>query len=252
MADFPASIARALFHRLGLHVSRLPANRWDALDDTILRLRTSGYLPRIVIDGGANVGDWTRRVQPIFPQAAYDLVEPQPACRPALEALARRLPAVRIHGVALTSPGATRLTMIDDSRGAGATGVHVATAAEAAGRSTLDVPATTLDDLFADRVSLADRALLKLDLEGHESAALAGAPRLLEAVEVLLTEVRFYDIDRSGRPVFADLLARLRTSGFELYDVATLSGRPRDGRLRLGDVVFVRRDSALMQDVSEP
>jgi hypothetical protein len=37
---------------------------------------------------------------------------------------------------------------------------------------------------------------------------------------------------------------------FELYDFACLGARPRDMRLQMGDVIFVRRDSLLMADTS--
>jgi len=49
----------------------------------------------------------------------------------------------------------------------------------------------------------------------------------------------------SRRPIFSDVLGFLRDRGFELYDVASLSARPRDGRLRQADGVFVRRESPL-------
>jgi hypothetical protein len=38
--------------------------------------------------------------------------------------------------------------------------------------------------------------------------------------------------------------------GFALYDVLALASRPRDGRLRSGDVMFVRGNSPLLADVS--
>ena len=108
----------------------------------------------------------------------------------------------------------------------------------------------TLDELFAGKISRSDRALLKLDIEGYEIPALKGASQLLEAVEALLTEVQFFEINGNGRPQFGDMVEFMRARGFEVYDVACLSQRPRDMRLRMGDIVFVRRDRELMQDLS--
>src|SRR4029077_15146020 len=90
----------------------------------------------------------------------------------------------------------------------------------------LGARATTLDELFAGRLSRADRALLKLDIEGHEREALLGARRLLEAVEVVYTEVRFFDIEHSGRPLFDDIAALLADRDFQLYDFGMLAARP--------------------------
>ena len=113
----------------------------------------------------------------------------------------------------------------------------------------VQVAATTLDQLLAARVEPGDRALLKLDIEGHEIEALKGATDLLTRVEVVVSEVRFFDVNKGGRPVFADVLAFLDTQGFALFDFASLGGRPRDRRLWIGDAVFLRRGSPLAEDV---
>ena len=195
------------------------------------------------------MGAWTRMVHPIFPTAEFHLIEPQPACAEALQDLVRRMPRLTFHSVAVTEPGITLVRMIGGGEKGGGTGAWVARPGEMA-PGEVECPATTLDALLADRIARADRALLKLDLEGHEVPALQGASRLLQAVEVVLTELQFYEINDNGRPIFADLLNLLRERGFELYDFACLSQRPRDMRLRVGDVVFVRRDSPLLIDRS--
>jgi hypothetical protein len=139
--------------------------------------------------------------------------------------------------------------MIGGGEKGGSTGAWVARPDET-GSDAVDVPAATLDSLLNERVTTEDRALLKLDLEGHETAALEGARQLLERIEVVLSECQFYEINGNGSPVFVDLLNWLAQRGFELYDFACLSQRPRDMRLRMGDAIFVRRDSALLKDRS--
>jgi hypothetical protein len=111
-----------------------------------------------------------------------------------------------------------------------------------------DVHATTFDELFADQITPEDRVLLKLDLEGHELAALSGAARLLRSVEAVLTELSVFDIEGSGRPIYSDYVAFFAAAGFDLYEIAALSPRTRDMRLRQADVIFVRRDSPLLAD----
>jgi hypothetical protein len=128
-------------------------------------------------------------------------------------------------------------------------GARIARAAQEAERG-VECAAATLDALMGDDIARADRALLKLDLEGHEIPALRGGGRVLEAVEVVLTEVQFFGVGDNGRPRFSDMHRFFEERGFDLYDVACLSPRPRDLRLRLGDVIFVRRVSALLADPS--
>jgi hypothetical protein len=118
------------------------------------------------------------------------------------------------------------------------------------GGDEVECPATTLDALFAGWVRPDHRALLKLDLQGHELPALRGGTRLLASVEVVLTEVSFLEFEPGARPQFAELATALFDRGFELYDVLTLSSRPRDRRLRQGDVVFVNRTSPVLADRS--
>ncbi len=242
--------ARYTLERAGYRITRVrPANRFQAMDETLLLLRGFGYAPRVIIDGGANMGAWARMAHGIFPQALIHLVEPQAACAPALEKLVSSTPGLVFHRIAITEPGATRVRMLGGGRNGGSTGARVAAPYEQ-GDDEVEYAATSLDALFSDRIGAADRTLLKLDLEGHELAALRGGQRLLDAVEVVLTELQFFEINDNGRPVFADILNFLRTCDFELYDFACLSQRPRDMRLRMGDVVFARRDSALLSDRS--
>jgi hypothetical protein len=133
--------------------------------------------------------------------------------------------------------------------GGGSTGAHVVRDPGVRAGLT-SVPATTLDELLGLRIGANERVLLKLDVEGHELDVLAGSQRLLSRVDTIVSEVQFYDIDRAGNPVFAEYVAALDRLGFLLYDIAGLSERRRDGRLTVGDAVFVRRGSALAADNS--
>jgi FkbM family methyltransferase len=235
--------------RAGFHIGRTPPNRFDAMAAVIAHLAARGYSPRAVIDGGANVGRWTDMASRAFPSASFYLVEPQPGCRAALERLRRHLSLVNVLPYALAAPGIEQVTMAGSGADSTSEGAWVADSTVGSPDQQIVVVARTLDQLFTGRFTPADRLFLKLDLEGQELNALKGAGRLLEDVEVILSEVRFFDIDHSGRPVFADVAESLRARGFEVYDFGSLMPRTRDGRLYRGDVVFVRRDSALRDDV---
>jgi FkbM family methyltransferase len=230
--------------RLGYSAHRWPVNRFDGMRDALLLLRAMDYVPQVVIDCGANVGQWTRAARAVFPDALMHLVEPQPACSEALESLARRIGRAQVHAIAVTAPGVDRVRMC----GTG-TGVSI-TLATAQGPDVVECPATTLDALFPGSVAATDRALLKLDLEGHEMAALEGGERLLDVIEVVVAEFQLYEIDGNRLPVFGDLVRFLEGRGYALFDVACLSGRPRDRRLRMGDAVFVRSGSRLLADTA--
>lgn len=239
-------LAQTAFAAIGLRVTRLgPANRFDAMADSLRRIACAGFEPTLIIDVGANMGQWARTVSAAFPSVPLHLVEPQAACRPALLAFGAARGLTEVHSTAITRQGCTSVRMTGAT--AGSSGARVLGDGET-GEDESRLPATTLDQLFARRVLDTDCVLLKLDMEGHELAALDGAEELLRRVEVLVAETQFYDIERTGAPTFGDLLAILSERGFVLYDVAALASRPRDGRLRMGDAIFVRRGSALIGD----
>lgn len=240
-------LARKIVERAGYVVHRAPAHRFDAMETALRQMQQSGYRPRVVIDCGANRAQWFGIASSVFIDSQFHLVEAQSECWPSLDSAAARRGRTQVHRTAVTAPGATSVRM---HRGGDeiSTGAFVMTGAEP---FAVDVtaPATTLDELFATHVQPADRTLLKLDIEGHEIEALRGAVRLLDHVEVVLSEVRFFDVNGSGRPVFGDVMAFLEARGFALFDFASLSGRLRDQRLWLGDAVFVRRGSPLGEDI---
>ncbi len=218
---------------------RTELNRFQAIDSCLQTLRARDYRPRIVIDGGAHVGEFSLLAKRHFPGAAFHLFEPQEACVDALRKVCAAEGFVP-HLCALAERSGT----LRFSRAPGRdTGAHV----DVMGRDdTIEVVACSLDDVLGGQVDRGHRALLKLDLQGYELYALKGAAGLLRSVEVVLSEVSFYT--QSHAPTIAELIAFMKGAGFDLYDIASLSARPRDNRSREADFVFVREDSPLLQD----
>ncbi len=225
-----------LIRRSGYQVCRVPANRFDATSDALSLLRSFGYTPRVIVDAGANMGEWTRMAHPIFPDAIFHVIEPQPGCHASLRSLMREIQG-HLHTVAVSEPEVTAIHIAGD--GLGSTGAYICSPTER--EDTIQVPSKALDNLVT--VTKADRALVKLDLESHELVALRGATNLLRACEVVLTEVSFYHL---AAPVFLDIANFLRTHGFELFDFAALSAPISHRRLRSGDAVFVKTSSPLL------
>lgn len=235
-------VLKSLLHHFGVQVSRTGAsNRFDAHSDVFAHLRNIGFRPNLVVDGGANVGNWTRLARGFFPKAEFHLVEPQPDLQPSLSASIAGRAKSFIHPVALAEPGVTAVTLA----GFG-TGTYVTSEASSEG---LQVPARTLDELFADLPAARERVFLKLDLEGYEIPALRGGTRLLSCCDFVLIESHFYNHDGLNPRTFLMLANQMESLGFQIYDFASLSSRRRDGRLRMCDVLFSRVGDPLTGDL---
>lgn len=233
-----ADLVKKLMALTPYRISRHRENRFDATHDCLGHFRQLGYQPRLIIDGGAHLGTFADVAQRTFPAAEIHVIEPQPAARAPLEAMAQQRGWI-FHGCALDDrEGSVRLACEATPN----TGAHITFAEEEA----VDVPASTIDALFASRLRPDHRALLKLDLQGHELRALRGALGSLPSIELVLVEVSFFR--QYLEPSIPELVTFFDEQEFDLFDVVGLSGRTRDGRLRQGDFVFVRRGSVLLAD----
>jgi FkbM family methyltransferase len=239
---FLKEVAKRLIALTPFRVVHGAPNRYQAIGYSLQALNRLGYEPRKIIDGGAHLGAFALEVSAIFPAAIVHLIDPQPACRVPLEALAAER-GFFYHPYALSAvPGVVPMLCAEfpDS------GALLGNWPPGPAQKTVNVEATTLDSLFADSGQPSDRTLLKLDLQGHELPALEGASRMLKHVEVVLVEAPFFG--NAGQPMVADIIGFFRQNGFDLFEIASLSGRPRDNRLREGDFLFVRQGSPLSAD----
>ncbi|MBP0481349.1 FkbM family methyltransferase [Sagittula salina] len=147
--------------------------------DTIRLMRRLCHTGDIVA-GGSFVGDFLPALGAgLSPEAMLHTFEPNPISRAAAEMTIalNGLKRVTLHSCAVgASEGVLPLQVAKPSGEAMAARARIADA-PAAGE-TIDVPVKRLDDL----VPLTRRvAVLQLDIEGHESPALDGAPALISA-----------------------------------------------------------------------
>lgn len=171
-----------------------------------------------VVDGGANWGYWSLAAARLAaPGGRVLAVEPVPATAAALRRNleASGCTAVQVVEAALAAePGTVELSVFDDDPCGVAASVGRPEGWRPAG--SVAVPALRLDDLLAERGMRP--ALVKLDVEGSELAALRGAPATVrgEAAPVVAFEWNVQTARAAGYHP-RETLALLRGAGYAPY-----------------------------------
>jgi len=80
--------------------------------------------------------------------------------------------------------------------------------------------------------------LMKIDTQGHEPEVIRGLSDKLPNVDVIITELMFYDFYERNLS-FSDIEKYLLPAGFRLFDISHISKNPMNGRTDWVDVIYV-------------
>ena len=80
--------------------------------------------------------------------------------------------------------------------------------------------------------------LMKIDTQGYEPEVLSGLKDYLSKVDVIITELMFYDFYERSLS-FSDIEKFLLPAGFRLFDISHISKNPMNGRTDWVDVIYV-------------
>lgn len=199
------------------------------------RLAQRGFAPDHVIDVGAYVGDWTRMIKRVFPQASVLMCEAQPEKAPRLEALCSEWPDVSLVSALMGARSGEELVFAEME-----TGSSIFPENSNVARTTRTLTTRTLDETT---VGCRGSCLLKIDVQGAELVVLEGAARLLERCQVVQLEVALLEYNR-GAPSFLEVIRYMDARGFVPFDIAGAT-RPNHVDLVQVDLLFVPRLSAL-------
>jgi FkbM family methyltransferase len=237
--------ARSVFRALGYEIVAVPSqprSRCRAIGghERLLRdFRARGFLPSVILDVGANRGEWARMAATVFPESAFILIEPQFEMHAHLESFVRSHPQSFLHRVAV---GAEEdiLPMTIWPGGDGSTFLFSEAEARAANCERRDIRVRTINNLLPE-THLGTPEFAKLDIQGFEIEALKGASSLMGVTEVIVLEVSLF-IPESRGADFAVVVQFMNDNGYKLYDFCGFLPRPHDGALGQVDAVFVRSE----------
>lgn len=193
-------------------------------------LANRGITIGTVIDVGVLTG--TPELIDQYPDALHLLFEPVAEFNSAIAKTYRSVRHEIVNSAVSDRSGETLLEQIDVVDVAGFDHSHSnVTSAPVAGRPSRTVPMTTLDDFLKGR-ELPGPWLLKIDIDGHELAAIAGATETLKKCAVVIVEVTIAELPQR--------IAAVAAQGFALFDL--VEPCYYDNALWQCDAVFLRSD----------
>lgn len=194
-------------------------------------------LAGLVVDVGANRGDFAAAVRQLESRSRVLCIEPVPANASALRRRFEGDPSITVSEVAASDQDGAAILHVTDTTelssllrpGKGLSDYGAA----ARVIEEVDVTTTTLDALVTS-----DVLVLKVDVQGHEAAVLRGAERTLGRTNVVLIEATFRS-HYEGDATFADVDYQMKANGFDLAGVGAPTSFP--GPLLWCDACYIRR-----------
>lgn len=198
----------------------------------------------IVIDVGANVGDFTECVLAHQPWAIIHAFEPVPQAFEVLRGKFQDYTGIYCQNAALGSRQEQK--QINVSRFVEASSFlengrllkNRVYGIDFTIEESLPVAVETVTS-YSRLHSLSRIKLLKLDVQGYELEVLKGAETVLDTIEFIYAEAQFQELYQHG-PLFQDLFSFLNQRQFELVRMTSFRA-DNEGRLMECDMIFRNR-----------
>lgn len=194
---------------------------WDGENESKALSTLVPNRPLIVLDVGANDGRWSVEFANSHgnKDSRFFLIECAPYCFAGIE---KRLPCI-------PNPTVLKCAMSDSigmaklqipTQGSGLASFYVRNDVSVVQHTytTLEVETRTLDNV-AESEHLDRVDILKMDIEGHELAALRGARGLLSKKKIAVIQFEFGSANVNAHVFFRELWDLLHTHNFKLYRI---------------------------------
>ena len=219
--------------------------RWTGLQHPLGQrmrmLRHHGV--NVVLDVGANEGQYGKELRLARYRGRIVSFEPLAAPFARLEEAARKDPAWDAVRLALgDADGEATINVSANSVSSSFLPVlpaHTEAAAGSAIAGVESVAVRRLDGVFDQYVRAGEVAFLKLDVQGYELRALAGAAGVIDRITGIQAEMSLVPL-YEGAPLLTDILAWAAEHGFSLVGLEPGFADPTTGRLMQADGIFFR------------
>jgi FkbM family methyltransferase len=197
----------------------------------------------LVVDVGANVGQYGLELRALGYHGRLVSIEPLPDAFRQLESTAERDRAWQTINCAVgREAGTATLHIAQNSVSSSMLAMlpgHVAAAPESRFVGSVSVAVRTVDSILNEVVGAASRPFIKIDTQGFELEALEGSTATLNDVEGLQIEMSLEPL-YEGAPTMPEVAAWIEAHGFVLADIEPEFNDPQTGRLLQVNGLFFR------------
>lgn len=203
-------------------------------------VKKRGFVPKRMIDIGANRGVWSLELHSVYPDVQSLLVEPNVDLVDTLTKVCENKNGWKFVTAGCASDNSSRkFRKCEDTVSS-----SFAVGDQEIKGNFEEMQVYSLDHLREEYFSDSNVELIKIDAEGLELEVLSGGGASIRQAEMVMLEVSFFEY-AAGRPKFSEIVSRMDEFGFSIYDFTMFYRRPSDFALGLMDCVFVNNESRL-------
>jgi FkbM family methyltransferase len=210
-------------------------------------VKQHGFAPRVILDVGANRGNWTRAAHAQFPDATIVMIEPQAQLIAGVQDLLQ--PGGKIRWVtAGVSDRAGKLPLTIAPRDDSSTFILTPDQAAASGYPQTLVDVRTINEIVRTE-KLGVPEIVKIDAEGYDLKAVAGASDLFGKTDLFFVEAA---VCATLIPnTVSAVVSAMDQAGYRMVDVTDINRSPRHGVLWLCELAFMRRGCPLLEKIQK-
>jgi FkbM family methyltransferase len=197
----------------------------------------------LVLDVGANIGQFARRLRAFGYEGRIESFEPLAEAFESLRSLATGDDRWRCRRLALgEEEGTVTINVSENSYSSSLLEIrerHVESDPQSRYVATEEVPITRLDSIWPELAGDEDVAFLKLDVQGLELDVLRGGDKSLSSIAAVQTELSLVPL-YEGAPGYREVIDYLDSRGFALVGLEPGHWEPDTGQIVQVDGTFVR------------
>jgi FkbM family methyltransferase len=198
----------------------------------------------LVIDVGANAGQFARELLHIGYEGDVHSIEPLPDAHRQLQHAAATHTRWTVHErlAVGNSQGEVEMIVAGNSLSSSVLPMlerHAQAAPQSRPVGRVRVQQTTLDRLYGETLSAQRSVLLKIDTQGYEPQVLRGAAATLARVRLVQLELSLQPL-YEGQQLWLEVMETLRSRGFDIWSLHPEFCDPHSGQLLQVNALFSR------------